>query len=75
LKKISYLDTEDLSLIKLKEANGYKFELHLKSFIPFIEAGKLGVLKVDRDDEYAPIKNAEGSPVDSPNIARQLFAD
>lgn len=32
-------------------------------------------MKVDREQEFAPIKNAEGSEEDSPNTARFLIAD
>lgn len=38
-----------------------------------IEQGKFGVLKVLRDEEFAPVKNSEGDPNDSPNTARQLL--
>ena len=35
------------------------------------EEGRFGVLRVPRDEEFAPVKNAEG--VDSPQSARELI--
>ena len=33
----------------------------------------MSILRVKREDEFAPIKNADG--VDSPDTARQLYID
>lgn len=67
-KKIPYLDEEG-NLVKPEEPNGYKFEnlvldmIHqLDTCLPF---------EVDREREFAPIKNATG--VDSVESARRLL--
>ena len=67
-KKIPYLD-EDGNLVKPEEPNGYKFEnlvldmIHeMESCLPF---------EVEREKEFAPIKNATG--VDSVESARALL--
>lgn len=63
-KKIAYYDSESKTTIAPKTPNAWKFELFIHNFLPFCEAGKLGVLKVKREEEFGPVKNAEG--VDSP---------
>jgi hypothetical protein len=44
------------------------FELFLHNFLPFCDTGKFGAIKVNRADEFAPVKNADGpsnqAPVD-----------
>ena len=35
----------------------------------------LQVMEIRRDDEFSPVKNAPGNPVDSPDSARQIFSD
>ena len=71
-KKSEYWDIENGELIKPDKPNAYKFELFLHNFLPFVDDGKFGVLSVKREDEFAPVKNAnpepgsEGSKVDTP---------
>jgi len=45
----------------------------LHSFLQFINAGKFGVLMVDRATEFAPIKNANDAKQDCPDTARELI--
>ncbi len=70
-KKIPHWDEKENLLVKPEEPNGYKFELFIHNFLPFCDAGKFGVLKVVREEEFAPVKNATG--VDSPETARNLI--
>jgi UDP-N-acetylglucosamine/UDP-N-acetylgalactosamine diphosphorylase len=72
-KKVGYWDFNSMELVKPTEPNAYKFELFIHNFLPFCDAGKFGVMKVIREEEFAPVKNAEGSEVDSPNTARDLM--
>ena len=72
-KKVAYWDFEKNEIVKPDAPNGYKFELFLHNFLPFCDAGKFGVLKVHREEEFAPVKNAEGTGVDSPDTARNLI--
>lgn len=60
-KKIEHCDMETYEDIKPTEENGWKFELFLHSFLPQVEIGKLGILMVDRETEFAPVKEADGS--------------
>jgi len=59
---------EGTQQVKPAAPNSYKFELFLHNFLPFCE--RLGVMRVKREEEFAPVKNAEG--VDSPQSAREL---
>lgn len=77
-KKIVHLDTETWETITPTKENGWKFELFLHNFLPMVEQGKLGVLSVSRDQEFAPVKNANGpdstEPLpDTPAYARKMM--
>lgn len=59
-KKIVHLDPETWETVTPTKENGWKFELFLHNFLPMVTQGKLGVLSVNRDQEFAPVKNANG---------------
>jgi UDP-N-acetylglucosamine pyrophosphorylase len=63
-KKIAHYDAQTRSTVTPSKPNAWKFELFIHNFLPFCESGKLGVMKVKREEEFGPVKNAEG--VDSP---------
>ena len=69
-KKAKYLD-KDGNIVSPKEPNAYKFEAFL--FDAFESLDDMAILRVKREDEFAPVKNAEG--VDSPETARKLYID
>ena len=69
-KKATYID-DNGKLIKPETPNAYKFELFI--FDSYEMIGDVVVLRVKREEEFAPIKNAEG--VDSPETARKLYTD
>ena len=69
-KKASFLG-EDGKIIKPSEPNAYKFEAFL--FDAFEILDDIAVLRVKREEEFAPVKNAEGA--DSPETARKLYLD
>lgn len=54
-----------------KKPNAYKYEAFL--FDAFEGLDSMVVLRVKREDEFAPVKNREG--VDSPETARKLYTD
>lgn len=54
-----------------KQKNGYKFELFFHSFLPHVESGRLGVLQVDRETEFAPVKDKDGASAYTPRTARE----
>lgn len=67
-KKASYLN-KDGNLVEPTEPNAYKFEAFL--FDAFSTAEDMSILRVKREEEFAPVKNATG--VDSPETARKLY--
>lgn len=67
-KKSNYLD-ENANLIEVTEPNAYKFESYIFDGFSFFD--DMSILRVKRNEEFAPIKNAEGS--DSPETARILY--
>ncbi len=67
-KKIPCVD-EAGRRIEPDEPNGYKLERFLFDALP--AAARSALLEVERDEEYAPVKNADGN--DSPETARQAL--
>lgn len=68
VKKAKYIDS-DGKLIIPEKPNAYKFELFI--FDSYEMLDNVVVLRVKREEEFAPIKNAEGT--DSPETARKLY--
>ncbi len=48
-----------MEIVTPEKENAWKFELFIQNFMPLVEENKLGVLEVERDTEFAPIKNAD----------------
>ncbi|GIW71325.1 MAG: UDP-N-acetylhexosamine pyrophosphorylase [Planctomycetota bacterium] len=69
-KKVPHIDRKGRP-VEPERPNGIKFECFI--FDAFREARGVTLLEVERDREFAPIKNAEGP--DSPASARQLMSD
>ena len=67
-KKSNYLD-EKGNLVEVTEPNAYKFESYI--FDGFSYFDEMSILRVKREEEFAPIKNASGS--DSPETAVALY--
>lgn len=67
-KKASYLNDKG-EVVEPTQPNAYKFEAFL--FDAFSTVDNMSILRVKREDEFAPVKNAEG--VDSPETARALY--
>ena len=67
-KKAEYID-ENGNLISSDKPNAYKFEAFL--FDAFETLNDMAILRVKREEEFAPVKNAEGE--DSPETARKLY--
>jgi UDP-N-acetylglucosamine/UDP-N-acetylgalactosamine diphosphorylase len=61
-KKISYYDVTSQSTVEPKTNNGIKLESFIFDIFPFSE--RMAVLDTVRDQEFAPVKNAPGSPSD-----------
>lgn len=67
-KKATYLD-ENGNIIKPEEPNAYKFESFI--FDAFNKLDEMLILRVKREEEFAPVKNKEG--VDSKDTAVELY--
>ncbi len=69
-KKAKYIN-KDGKLVIPEKPNAYKFEKFI--FDSFEMLDDVLVLRVKREEEFAPVKNATGS--DSPETARKLYND
>ena len=67
-KKASYIN-ENGEIVKPEQPNAYKFESFL--FDAFSLLPDIAILRVKREEEFAPVKNATG--VDSAESARELY--
>ena len=67
-KKATYIDKDGNKIVPTSP-NAYKFEAFL--FDAFGEVDDMAILRVKREEEFAPVKNATG--VDSPETARELY--
>lgn len=67
-KKIEHLDSHGRKVLPT-EPNGYKFEYFL--FDIFEKLEDMAALEVEREEEFAPVKNKEGE--DSPETAKKLI--
>ena len=67
-KKSDYLD-ENGNLVEPEDKNVYKFESFI--FDAFSNFDDISILRVKREEEFAPIKNKEGN--DSPETAVKLY--
>ncbi len=69
-KKTNYIDEEG-NIIKPEKPNAYKFESFI--FDAFKEADDMVVLRVKRENEFAPVKNNDSAGVDCPKTAKVLY--
>lgn len=69
-KKIAHVDASG-ALAAPEKPNAWKFELFMFDLFPL--AGAMSGLLVNREEEFAPVKNRDG--VDSPASARALLLD
>ena len=68
IKKNSYMDENGKEVIP-DDVNTYKFEAFI--FDAFDLFDDMAVLRVKREEEFAPVKNKEGA--DSPKTAKELY--
>mgnify|MGYP002573529122 CR=1 FL=1 len=67
-KKNAYIDENGKEIIPT-EPNSYKFESFIFDAFEFFD--EMALLRVKREEEFAPVKNATGT--DSPETARELY--
>ena len=67
-KKAKYMD-ENGEIVKPEKPNAFKYEAFI--FDAFESLDNMSILRVKREDEFAPLKNADGE--DSPDTARELY--
>jgi UDP-N-acetylglucosamine/UDP-N-acetylgalactosamine diphosphorylase len=75
-KKVSYWNGKEM--ITPENPNAYKFELFAQNFFRNVPIGQFGVIEVAREDDFAPVKNADfpkekGIENDSPMSARNML--
>lgn len=69
-KAVKYIDDQG-NTVHPASPNAFKFENLIFDFFPLVE--HMMVLKIRREEEFAPVKNKEGK--DSPATARSLVQD
>ena len=69
-KKAKYIDKNGVIVVP-EVPNAYKFESFI--FDAFEALDNMAIMRVKREEEFAPVKNAEG--VDSPETATKLYLD
>ncbi len=69
-KKAKYIDENGVIVVP-QEPNAYKFEAFI--FDAFERLNDMAIMRVKREEEFAPVKNAEG--VDSPETAKNLYLE
>jgi len=69
-KKSKFINLEG-ELVTPDKPNAYKFESFIFDAFDMLE--DMTILRVKREEEFAPVKNAEGS--DSPETARKLYTN
>jgi UDP-N-acetylglucosamine/UDP-N-acetylgalactosamine diphosphorylase len=69
-KAVKYIDDQG-HLVHPESPNAFKFEKFIFDFFPLAE--RMMVLKIRKEEEFAPVKNKEGK--DSPATARSLVQE
>ncbi|MGL6195333.1 MAG: UTP--glucose-1-phosphate uridylyltransferase [Thermoguttaceae bacterium] len=72
-KKVSYVDTVKDAVVTPYEPNAIKFERFIFDLMP--SADNSVVVEVDIPHNYGPLKNAPGSPSDSPETVRKQLSE
>jgi len=71
-KKIPFIDTTG-NLVNPKQPNGIKMEKFVFDVFRFVEDENFVVWECVREDEFAPLKNAEGAPDFTPSYCRHAL--
>lgn len=68
-KKFNGCYIENGSVIT-KQVDGIKFEIFFNSIFEFAEREGLLLFEIERDDEFAPVKNKDGEITNTPTVTR-----
>jgi len=68
-KKVPFIDIQSGERIKPDKENAIKFERFIFDLLP--SANNAVVVEIDAPNHYAPLKNAPGSPSDSPETVKR----
>jgi UDP-N-acetylglucosamine/UDP-N-acetylgalactosamine diphosphorylase len=68
-KKVPFVDLKSGERMKPEKENAIKFERFIFDLLP--SASNAVVVEVDPPNHYAPLKNAPGSPTDSPETVKR----
>jgi UDP-N-acetylglucosamine/UDP-N-acetylgalactosamine diphosphorylase len=68
------IDGYDIDNKKEGKVEGIKFELFFNSIFTFAET-EMVLLEIDRNEEFAPIKNADPAPNDTPSTSRRIMSN
>lgn len=71
-KKAKFID-KDGNLVVPNSPNAFKFEAFL--FDAFGKVDDMAILRVKREEEFAPVKNTDDAGVDCPSTARKLYEE
>lgn len=72
LKKVPFV-SDDGTVINPDEPNATKFERFIFDLLP--EARNAFVVEARASDSFAPVKNADGAPSDTPELAQAAISD
>lgn len=70
-KKIPFIDIENGDKIKPEKPNGIKLEQFVFDCFPLLSMNKFACMEVKREDEFSPLKNADGTGEDDPSTSRR----
>jgi len=68
------IDSFNVETEKEGKVEGIKFELFFNSIFTFAET-EMVLLETDRNEEFAPIKNADPAPNDTPTTSRKIMSN
>ena len=71
-KKVPYVDSNGQQ-VEPSEPNAIKFERFIFDLLP--QANNAFVVEADARQAFAPVKNADGAPADTPSLARMAISD
>lgn len=72
IKKVPYIDERGI-LQQPEEPNACKFEKFIFDLLPLAENAI--AVEVEKKAGFAPVKNADGAPADTPELARKAISD